>query len=75
MNAHTYVRWYCPRCGIVRDEDVEKHRSVDGVPPPFCRHNTLDLPAESMVPIKAGHPYATGRLPWGDSDPHESGAA
>lgn len=54
-------RWYCRRCGIVRD--------TDGAVAPWCRHHALDLPASRMVPIKASHPLTSGSLLWGASDP------
>lgn len=40
------ARFYCPKCGIVRDSDGA----------PWCRHNDIALPAARMVPIFKGHP-------------------
>lgn len=69
------IRWYCPRCGIVRDLPADTASLA-----PYCRHNALDLPAARMNLISASHPYAagessaTGPLPWGTDDPSRSDA-
>lgn len=44
------VRYWCRRCGIVRD--------LDEGSAPFCRHGDAGLPAARMVPIPRYHPCA-----------------
>lgn len=59
------ARWYCSRCGIVRDTCEKDCEPV----PPWCRHNAPETEAARMVTIPDWHPLATGMLPWGYEDP------
>ena len=49
------MRWYCRRCGMVRDYPE---------PAPWCRHGDPSTVAQRMEPIPSAHPLATDRLPF-----------